>query len=50
MEKITTFNDFVNEAKSESYPVEVQKLLEDLISKLGIKKYQLTVELPFLNL
>lgn len=42
MEKITTFNDFLNEGKT-VYPVEVQNILDDLISKIGFKKYQLTI-------
>jgi hypothetical protein len=43
MKKLNTFDEFVNEAKTETYPKEVQKILNDLVSKIGLKKYQLSV-------
>jgi len=55
MKHIPTIDEFVNEAKGEKYPVEVQKVIDGLIG-IGMKKYQLTastnygvwfIELPF---
>jgi hypothetical protein len=43
MKTIKTFEYFLNEAKAETYPKEVQKILNDLVSKIGLKKYQLSV-------
>ena len=55
MKHIPTIDEFVNEAKGDKYPEEVQKIIDGLIG-IGMKKYQLTartmygvwfVELPF---
>ena len=43
MNNLNTFEEFINEAKKEIYPIEIQKILDDLVSKIGFKKYQLTV-------
>ena len=43
MKDIKNFTEYVNEAKAETYPIEVKKILDDLVSKIGFKKYQLTV-------
>jgi hypothetical protein len=55
MKHIPTMEEFVNEAKAEKYPEEVQKIIDGLIG-IGMKKYQLTartmygvwfIDLPF---
>lgn len=55
MKYIKLQEEFINEAKSEVYPEEVQKIIDELIG-IGMKKYQLTattnygvwfIELPF---
>ena len=43
MKDMKNFTEYVNEAKAETYPTEVKKILDDLVSKIGFKKYQLTV-------
>ena len=43
MKNIHTYERFLNEAKTETYPAEVNKILDDLISKFRFKKYQLSV-------
>jgi len=58
MKHIPTIDEFVNEAKGDKYPEEVQKIINGLIG-IGMKKYQLTastnygvwfIELPFTSI
>ena len=43
MKHLHKFDDFLNESKTETYPAEVNKILDDLVSKFRFKKYQLSV-------
>jgi hypothetical protein len=42
MKKILAFDDFLNEAK-ETFPPEVETIINDLINKIGMKRYQISV-------
>lgn len=56
MKHIKLHEEFVNEAKNNVYPEEVEKILKNMVDNLSIKKYQLGaftnygvwfIELPF---